>query len=148
VLEALHLRDVRVPIDDGVAVLETRRQPGLAPKTRAGIVNDPDPEAVDLDDTLPGQPLLKGLLVHVPADTFEQRPELPELLIEDARDEVAAVQQNVGAADQPDALSRQGTSPPREVRVGDDGDAAQEAAATRPGSWRKRPAFQTSSPSA
>jgi hypothetical protein len=62
------------------------------------------------------------------------------------------VQHEVGARDQPAALVGQRPRPAREMRVGDDGDPGQEVAtgsdATTLGSRRKRPAFQSSSPSA
>jgi hypothetical protein len=62
------------------------------------------------------------------------------------------MQHQLGAGDEPHALVGQRPSAAREVGVGDDGDSGQEAAtgsfATADGSRRKRPAFQTSSPSA
>jgi hypothetical protein len=62
------------------------------------------------------------------------------------------VQHQVGTRNQPRALVGQRPRPAREMRVGDDGDPGQEAAtgsgATTLGSCTKRPAFQTSSPSA
>ena len=73
-LEALNLRDVRVPVDDRVAVLEARRQARLAPQPGPGIVNHPDPHAAHLDDVLLRKPLFQCRLVHVPVHALERRP--------------------------------------------------------------------------
>jgi hypothetical protein len=66
--------------------------------------------------------------------------------------EVTGVEHEVGTRDQPHALLGQGARPAREMRVGDDGDAGQEAATgsdtTVLGSRTNCPAFHTSSPSA
>lgn len=151
-LEALHLRDVGVPIDDRVAVLKARRQPGLTPSARARVMHHPDADALDLDDALPRQNLLQRGLVHVPGHALDRRPDRAQLLEEPHGHEVAAVEHEVGASEQPHALVGKGTRTPREMGVRDDGDARQEAAtgsgARTRGSCRKRPAFQTSSPSA
>jgi len=151
-LEPLDLREVCVPVDDRAAVLESGGEPRFAPLARAGVVHHPDLHAVDLDDTLPGQYLFEGPLVHVSADAGQRRAELLQLLHELRRHEVAGVQQEVGARDQTDALLRERPRPAREVGVGDDGDARQEdATGSRTparGARRNLPDFQTSSPSA
>jgi hypothetical protein len=104
VLEPLDLGDVSVPVDDGATVLEPGGEPGLSPLARAGVVHHPDLHAVDFDDALPRECLLERLLVHVSAHTGDGRAELLELLKELHRDEVAGVQHEVGARDQPNAL--------------------------------------------
>ena len=106
-LEALHLRDVRVAVDDGVAILEPGREPGLSPETRARIVDDPDPDALDLDDPLPGQGLFERLLVHVPGHALDRRADCPQLVEEGGRHEVSSVQHELRPPVQPDALVRQ-----------------------------------------
>jgi hypothetical protein len=151
-LEALHLRNVRMAVDHGITVLEACGEACLPSKARPGVVNHSDADVLDLDDLLLRQRLLQRRLVHVPVHALERRPDRTQLL-EDARcDEVAAVQQKLGACDEPHALVRQRPRAPRQVRIGDDGDADQEAGTgsftTADGSRRKRPAFQTSSPSA
>ena len=120
----------------------------LPPHARAPVVDDPDPDAPGLDDALLRQPRLQGRLVHVAVHAGDGRPDPLQSLEELGRDEVAGVQHELGAAEQPHALVGQRTRATRKMRVGDNGDAAQEAAATSPGSCRKRPAFQISSPSA
>ena len=80
------------------------------------------------------------------------RAELLQVLQDLRRDEVSGMQDEIGTGDQPHALLGQSSRSVREMRVGDDGDAGQEAAtgsgATTLGSRRKCPAFHTSSPSA
>ena len=147
-LEVLDLRDVRMAVDDGLAVLEPRREPRLASHARSGVVDQADPEAADLDDVLSWQHGLQSRLVHVPAHALHRWPEGAELVEERRRDEVAGVQDEICAAQQLQARVRERPRAARQMCVGDDGDAAQGAAVTSPGSCRKRPAFQTSSPSA
>jgi hypothetical protein len=151
-LEALDLRNVRVAVDDGVAVLEARGEACLPPEARPGVVDHPDADVFDLDDSLLWQRLFQRRLVHVSGDGFERRPDCAQLIEDARRDEVAAVQQELCPRDEPYALVRQRPRAARQMCVGDDGDAGQEAAtgslATTDGSLRKRPAFQTSSPSA
>src|SRR5690349_16863199 len=53
----LDLRDMRVPVDDGVAAGEAADEPGLPPRERPGNVHDPDAHLARLDD-----PLLRQLL--------------------------------------------------------------------------------------
>jgi hypothetical protein len=81
-------------------------------------------------------------------DALHGRPEAFQLVEEREGHEVSRVEDEVGATQLLDTLLGQLTPAAWKVRVGDDGDAAQEEAATRPGSCTKRPAFQTSSPSA
>src|SRR5690349_22596046 len=97
-LEVLELRDVRMAVDDGPAVLEPRREPRLASHARSGVVNQADPEAADLDDVLSWQHGLQSRLVHVPAHALHRWPEGAELVEERRRDEVAGVQDEVCAA--------------------------------------------------
>jgi hypothetical protein len=140
-LELLDLRHVSVPVDHGVAILETRRQTSLPPRPPPGVVDHPDPDSLDLDHPLPRQCLLQGRLVHVAADALDGRPDPTKLLEELLRDEVAAVQHEVGAGDQAYTLVGKPPLPAREMRVRDDGDAGQEAATgsrtTTTGSCRK-----------
>ena len=127
-LEALDLRDVGVAVDDGLAVREPRGQPGLAAEPRSGVVNHPDLDVPDLDHPLPRQRPLQLLLVHVPANAFDGRPERAQLSEEVHSDEVAAVEDEIRGGDQADAFIGQRPCPPRQMRVGDDRDARQEAA--------------------
>jgi hypothetical protein len=151
-LEALDLRNVRVAVDDRVAVLEPGGKPCLSALARAGVVDHADPHGIDLDDALLRQHLLQGLLVHVSGDGDDGRAELLQVLQDLRGDEVTGVKHDIGTCDQPHALVGQRARPTREMGVGDDSDAGQEAAtgsgATTLGSRRKCPAFHTSSPSA
>ena len=139
-------------VDDRAAVLEPGCEPRFAPFPRARVVHHSDLNAVHLDDALPRQHLLEGLLVHVSAHAGDGWADLLELSQELRRNEVSCMEHEVRVRDQPHALVGQRPRPAGEVRVGDDGDAGQEAAtgsgtATR-GSCKNCPAFQTSSPSA
>jgi hypothetical protein len=151
-LEALHLWHMGVPVHKRIAVLEAGGEPSLPPQAWSCVVDDPDPYSLDLDDVLFRQGLLQLRLVHVPVDALDRRPERAQFLQEPNGHEVAAVQNELRALDQADALVRQRARAAREMRVRDDRDAGQETAtgslATAPGSWRKRPAFHMSSPSA
>jgi hypothetical protein len=115
-------------------------------------VDHADPHGVDLDDALLRQRLLQGLLVHVSRDGDDGRAELLQVLQDLRRREVSGMQHEIGTRYQPYALVGQRARPTREMGVGDDGDAGQEAAtgsgATTLGSRRNCPAFHTSSPSA
>ncbi len=128
------------------------REPRLPPHPRPRVVNHPDPHPVDLHDVLLRQRSLQGRLVHVPVDSFDGRPERAQLVEELHRHEIAAVEDKVGAREQAHALVRKHARAAREMRVRDDGDPGQEATtgsgARTLDSWRKRPDFQTSSPSA
>ena len=112
-LEALDLRHVGVSVDDRLAVGEPCGQPGLAPKLGAGVVNHPDLDASDLDDTLFRQRRLQSLLVHVAVYAFDRRAERAQLLEELRRDEVAAVQDEIRGGDEPDAFLGQRPGPAR-----------------------------------
>jgi len=94
-LEALDLRDVGVAVDDGLAVREPRRQPGLAAELRPCVVNHSDLDVGDFDDPLTRQGPFQGLLVHVPADPFDRGPERPQLVEELCRHEVATVEKDI-----------------------------------------------------
>jgi hypothetical protein len=48
------LGDVRVPVDDGGAGREPRRQPSLPARAWAAVVHEPDPHAAGLDHVLGG----------------------------------------------------------------------------------------------
>ena len=151
-LKALDLRNVCVAVDDCLAVLEACCQPRFPPEPRPGVVNHADPDVLDLHHPLLHEDLLQRRLIHVPGDALNRWPDPSQLLEELQRNEIAAVQDEIGACEQPHALVGERPRAAREVRIGDDGDSGQEAAtgsgATARGSPRKCPAFQTSSPSA
>ena len=127
-LEPLDLGDVRVAVDDRAAVLEPGREPGFATLARARVVDHADLHAVHLDDALLRQYLLEGLLVHVSGNRDDGRAELLQVLQDLRRDEVTGMKHEIGTGDQPHTLVGQRARPAREMRVGDDGDAGQEAA--------------------
>ena len=124
-LEALHLRNVRVPVDDGTTIGEARREARLPPCAGAGIVEHPDPRAVELDDPLARQRFLQRRLVHVPLHALERGTEPAQLFEERRGHEVPAVEDQVGALQQAQTLIRKRPRASREVRVRDDRDARQ-----------------------
>src|SRR5262249_634762 len=131
VLEALHLRHVRVPVDDRLAVGEPRRKASLPALPRPRVVDHPDPRTLHLDDVLAGKQSPQRRLVHVPLDSLDRRAESTQLFEERGRDEVAAVQDQVGAPQPPDTLVRKRPRPAREVRVRDDGNPRRVGRYTR-----------------
>jgi hypothetical protein len=94
-LEALDLRDVGVPVDHDLTVLEARGQTRLAALTRAWVVDHPDPHPSHFDDSLLRQRFLQRGLVHVPGDCLERRPDLSQRIVELLRDEVAGMEQEI-----------------------------------------------------
>ena len=105
-LEALDLGDVRMAVDDGVAIFEAGREAGLSPDSRPGVVHHPDSHVRHLHHPLPLKRFLQRRLVHIPVHSFEGRTERAKLLVEPLRYEVAAVQNELRGAEQPDAFSR------------------------------------------
>jgi hypothetical protein len=88
-------------------------------------VHHPNPPAGDVDHALTRKRLAHCRLVHVSVHALDRRPERTQLVEERRRDEVAAVQDEVGAAQQPRAFLRERARTAWQVRVGDDGDATQ-----------------------
>ena len=132
VAEALDLRHVRVPVDDGVAAGEPRGEPRRASGRRPRNVDDPDPGAFDFDHPLLRQRLPKPRLVHVAVDGLD-RPERPQLLEHRKSDEVAGVDDEVGSLERVQARLRQPPPAPRQVSVGDDREPGQRRQPTRKG---------------
>lgn len=127
-LEPLDLRNVRVSVDDRAAVLEPDGKSCFSALARARVVDHPDLHVVHLDDALLRQYLLKGLLVHISGNGDDGRTEVLQVLQDLRRDEVTGMKHEIGTGDQPHALVGQRARSARKVRVGDDGDAGQEAA--------------------
>jgi hypothetical protein len=99
-LEPLDLRDVRVSVNDCVAIREASSEPRLASDTRAGDVHHADACSFYLDYTLHRKRFLERVLVHVPLHRFDGRSECAQLVEERARDQIAAVQDQVRTAQQ------------------------------------------------
>lgn len=113
VLETLHLRNVGMAVEDRGAIRKARRKPSLAPDPRAGDMDHPDPDSFHVNDLLVGKRLLELGLVHVSVDALHPRPKRRELVEERARDEVAAVEDQIGAAQPAQALVRECARPTR-----------------------------------
>ena len=127
-LEPLDLRDVRVAVDDCAAILEPGGESCFSALARARVVDHADLHVVHLHDALLRQHLLQGLLVHVSGNGDDGRAELLQVLQDLRRDEVTGMKHEIGTGDQPHTLVGQRARPAREMCVGDDGDAGQEAA--------------------
>ena len=114
---------MRVPVDDGVAAREQRREPRLPPHRRPRRVGHPDPDALEFDDALRREQRLQRRLVGVAGHRRERRPERPQLLEEPERGEVARMQHEVGRTQPLHARRREHAPPAGQVRVRDDRDA-------------------------
>jgi hypothetical protein len=128
-----HARDLgqmRVAVHDGVTARKRRYQSLATPERGPRHVNHPDSNTLDLDDPALGQGLSQRGFVHV-SDHSLDRSDLPELLEDRERDEVARVQDQVRRLQPPQTLRRQSPRTPRHMRVGDDCDGAQPAAPFR-----------------
>jgi hypothetical protein len=130
--ELLGLRYVRVSVHDGFAVREPRAQPRLTAYGGPWDVYEPDVRILDADDALARERFLQRRLVHVPVDRGDRSDRL-ELLEDAARDEVAAVDDQVGGSQQLQAGIGQPPRTAREMRVRDDRDPRQ------PRPFRKAP---------
>ena len=124
-LDALGLRKVRVPVDDGVGARKASRQTRLAPDPRARHVQHPDSRLLDIDDAAFREQAAQLRLVGVALDGRQRRPERLQLLKgRDTRD-VAGVEDQVRAAQELDTAVGQPARSARQVRVGDNDDARQ-----------------------
>lgn len=112
VLESLDLRNVRVPVDDGVASGKAGHQAGLATRPGPGDVHHPEPRAGDFDGPLARKSRPQGRLIHVALHALH-RPEGLEVFEESQRDEVAGVDDQVGG---PQSLLAGRGKPPRLAR--------------------------------
>jgi hypothetical protein len=122
---ALDLRDVGVSVDDGVGARKTSRQACLASGSRAGRVQHPDPHMLDLDDAALGQKAAQLRLVGIAVDCDKRRAKRLQLLERrDARD-IAGVEDEIRGAQKLEAAIGQPARAARQVRVGNNGDAAQ-----------------------
>ena len=117
----LELRQVRMPVDDRRASWKRCDEPRLPPRARPAVVDDPDPETADVDDVPARKKPPQLRVVHVPVHPLDGA-ELPQLVEEGARGEVAAVDDQVRRLQPSEALVRKAPRPARKVRVGDDRD--------------------------
>ena len=89
-------------------------------------MHHPDLHRAGRDDELARQELLQRLLVGVPVHRVHRRPERAQLLQEREREEIAAVQDQVGSPQPFDTRVGQDPRAAGQVRVGDDGDVHAE----------------------
>jgi len=119
-------------VHDRCAAGKCLREPLPPPQRRAGVVDHPDPLTFDLDHASRREDGPQVRLVHVPCDALDRR-ELPERLVHGEGHEVAGVKNEVGLAEEPQALSRKPPRPPRHVGIGDDRDVqSQDTPRKRP----------------
>ncbi len=151
-LNPFDLREVRVTVDHGVALVEACSKSRLSSVAPAAVVHHPDTDFFDLDDPAKRKRGFERRLVHVPADGLDRGSDRFQPVEERRGNEIAGVQDQVCRREAAQTLVGQRALSAREMRVGDDGDAGQDvatgSATTAPGSSRNRPAFHTSSPSA
>jgi rRNA maturation protein Nop10 len=115
----LELRHVRVPVHDHRAAGKGSAKTLFPSCAGAGVVHDADPHRFDLHDPPLGQRRLQVRVIHVPHHRLH-RPERGQLLERTGGDDVACVEYEVGLLQQAHALSRQSSSPARQMRVRDD----------------------------
>ncbi len=135
------LRDVRVPVDDGVAARESSRETCFPPRSRAAVVGHPDPEpprvtrghaGVDLGLETRGKRSPQRRLVGVAVHREHRRPDRPQIVEEAGGREIAGVQDQIGPPQLPEERLGEPSGPPRKVRVRDDRDEAQAASLAKP----------------
>jgi hypothetical protein len=115
----LELRHVRVPVHDDRATWKGSAKTVFASRAGTGVVYEADPHALHLHDPPLRQGRLEVRVVHVSQHGLH-RPERGQLLERTGGDDVAGVKYEVGLLQQPHALSRQSSSPARQMRVRDD----------------------------
>jgi hypothetical protein len=115
------LREMRVPVDNGVARGKSRHEPRFSVLARTAVVNDPDPSPTRLDHPLGRQHRAQRWLVHVSVHALH-RAEAPQLLEDAQRDEVPGVEDQVSPREPLNAVVGQPAAAARHVRVGDDRD--------------------------
>jgi hypothetical protein len=93
-------------------------------------MDDPEPSALDLDDSALGQELAQRGLIHVPDDAVD-RSKLSELVQHRDRREVTRVQDEVRLLEPAQAIRGQPPRPSWQVRVRNDGDQGQLLAPSR-----------------
>jgi hypothetical protein len=117
---------VRVAVNDRVAPGKRGCEPRRPPYGGPGHVHHPDPSPRNADDPPFRQELQERRLVHVPCHSLDRR-QPPELLEHRSANEVTGVQDQLGALQSAQALTRQPPRSARHVRVGDDRDERQPA---------------------
>lgn len=95
-----------MPVRDEPAAGERGPQPLVAPGGRAGVVHEPDPQVLGLDDAPLGEELLQRPLVHVAVHRLDRRKRT-ELLEHGCRGQVADVEHERRLAEELDAPGRQ-----------------------------------------
>jgi hypothetical protein len=120
----MKLRNVGVSIDDRRAGGKRSAQPLLAADTRAGVVEHPDSDRLQLDDPTFGQNGAERVVVHVPDHRLD-RPERAQVVEHACGDDIPRMQDDVGLLEQAQTLRRQPARTPRQMRVRDDRDQRQ-----------------------
>jgi hypothetical protein len=110
-----------VPIGDRVAVQERFEQTLVASGSAARVMHEPDAQASRVHDEPAGKRGPQLGLVHVPVHRGD-RGERAQLLEDGRSRQIADVEDEVGALEQADALTRETTRASREMRVADEGD--------------------------
>jgi len=97
-LEALDLGNVRVPVDDRIAIRKVAGESERPPLSRAWIVHQTDADASYLCYPAPRQRPFQRKRVHVAGHGFEWS-QLRQLLEHRQRDEITGVQNQVGSSE-------------------------------------------------
>ena len=119
------LRHVRVPVDDGAAIAETRSEPGLATDPRARNMDQTNPRLLDFDHAFLRQQLAQSRLVGIAPDGVDRRPQRAQLVEHRNGRDVAGMKDPVSGPQQLEALVGESPRTPRQMGVGDDRDSRQ-----------------------
>jgi hypothetical protein len=122
-------------VDDRAATGELRAEPRRPPSRRSRNVHHPDPRSAGLDHMSLRQRSLQHRLVHVPEHGLDRRPEPAQLVENSGRDEVAAVEDQIGRAAELDAARRKLALSARQVSVRDDRERRRARQASLSGLW-------------
>lgn len=110
-----------MPVGDRVAVWKDLGETRMPPGRTAGVVHEPDPQALGFDHAASWQCFTQRGLVHV-AMHGEDRSELIELFEHRRGRHVSGVEDDLGPLEQAQALLWKATGAAREVRIPDERD--------------------------
>lgn len=118
---ARQLGNVRMSVGDRVAVGKGFDETRVPPGGTAGVVQEPDPQALGFDHEPSGQRLTQRGLVHVAVHRSD-RSELLELLENRPGRHVSGMEDELGPLEQAHAFLRKPAGAARQMRVSDERD--------------------------
>ena len=110
-----------MPVGDRVAIGKPGAESRVTPPPLTGVVDEPDPHPLGLDDEALGQLRPEGRLVDVAVNGVH-RGERAQIGEDGRSDEVADVQDEIRLREQADGGRREPAGPARKVRVSGERD--------------------------